>query len=72
MDALSVALSIAEKSIELLCFAELQAPTAGYARALNHVVWHENRAEPIGDRLEPLKGGFLAVARRGIRSPPFR
>jgi hypothetical protein len=31
-------LRVAEKSVELLCDTSLQAPTASYARALNHAI----------------------------------
>ena len=60
-------LRIAEKSVELLCALSLRAPTAGYARALNQAVWHqEHDATPISGRLEPFKSAFLAAARRSL------
>jgi len=61
-------LRVAEKSVELLCHARLQAPTAGYARALNQAVWQERDDTPLGEHLEPVKSAFLAVARRSLGS----
>lgn len=60
-------LRVAEKSVELLCELSLGAPTAGYGRALNQAVWHqEHDATPISGRLEPFKTAFLAAARRSL------
>ncbi|MEU6228512.1 hypothetical protein [Streptomyces sp. NPDC047042] len=59
-------LRIAEKSIELLCAADLHSPTSTYARALNEAVWQERDGGSLAERLEPLKAEFLAAARRSL------
>jgi hypothetical protein len=63
-------LRVAEKSVELLCQSFLQAPTAGYARALNQAVWQERDDVPITERLEPFKSAFFTAARRSLGSSP--
>jgi hypothetical protein len=61
-------LRVAELNVEMLCDKALAGPAARYTRALNQAVWQDRQPDEvsIGDRLDPLKAEFLAVARRTL------